>query len=195
MQRSFFLWVSTLALVVLGGCAHPINLGGDVSTLMGTGSGKVDRKLGLVLTEEQRAREVIGPGGGGDKLRYQPYRDLEPGLYVALSEAFVNVVKVSGATDPKVQTEGLSFIATPTLATTSYSPSMLTWPPTVFTLEISLSITNTQNKLVADVKVQGEGRAEFDEFKSNPSLSAKRAAEDALKKLIKAIAEVSAKLR
>ena len=48
---------------------------------------------------------------------------------------------------------------------------------------------------VAQIKVQGEGRAEFDEFKSDFSLSAKRAAQDALRKLIKSIQDSADKFR
>ena len=126
--------VSTLAPValaaVVAGCAHPISLAGNAANLSGTGKAKIDKAAGLAVTEEDRKREVTSPGGGGDKVRYLPWRDLETGLYIALSESFTRVVRVAGATDPKVKAEGLNYVVTPRIVTTSYSPSLVTWPPT-----------------------------------------------------------------
>lgn len=190
------LWgTAVLAVALLTGCAHPISLSTDASRLMGSGQAKVDRKVGLVVTDDQRKQEVVTPGGGGDKVSYLPYRDMEPGLYMVLSESFASVARISGPNDPKVAAEGLNLLVVPVVSTTSFSPSIMTWPPTVFTVELNLSFNDLQNKPVAQVRVQGEGRAEFDEFKSDHSLSAKRAAEDALKKLLKAVSETAARLR
>ncbi|EHR72646.1 hypothetical protein BurJ1DRAFT_3843 [Burkholderiales bacterium JOSHI_001] len=195
MKRLFQTLCSFAMVLLVTGCAHPISLSADVAALSGTGNAKVDRKVGMVMNDDMRKREVISPGGGGDKVSYQPYRDLETGLYVALSESFSGVARVSGPADAKVQAEGLQLLVTPSIATTSYSPSLVTWPPTVFTVELTCSITDAQNKPVTEVKVQGEGRAEFDEFKADFSLSAKRASADALKKLVKALGDAAAKLR
>jgi hypothetical protein len=195
MTSSLLGWTLALAVALLTGCAHPISLSSDVSRLMASGVSKVDRKVGLVLTDDQRKFEQVTPGGGGDKVSYQPYRDMEAGLYVALSENFTGVTRLTDVNDPKVKAEGLSYVVVPTLTTTSFSPSIFTWPPTVFTVEVNLSFNDLQNKPVTQVRVQGEGRAEFEEFKADFSLSAKRAAEDALKKLVAAIAEVSARLK
>jgi hypothetical protein len=189
---SFAFAVAALAV----GCAHPISLTADAGKLVGTATApKTDRKVGLVMSDDQKKLELTTPGGGGDKVSYFPYRDLESGIYVALSESFSSVSRVNSLTDPKVKTDGLSLMFVPDVATTSYSPSLLTWPPTVFTITIGMDIKDTNNATVKKVQVQGEGRAEFDEFKSDFSLSAKRAAEDALKKLIKAITDVKDSLK
>jgi len=184
-----------LIAVLATGCAHPISLAPNLDKVTGAGKGRIDKKVGLALAEADRARELTTPGGGGDKVSYFPYRDTEPGLYVALSESFAQVMRVSGPADPKVKAEGLNYIVTPALTTTSYSPSIMTWPPTVFTIEISCRIADAEGKPVTELKVQGEGRAEFDEFKADTSLSARRAVEDALRKLVAAIAEAAPKLR
>lgn len=195
MTRRLALFCSTLVVALLTACAHPITLGGDVAKLVGTGGAKIDRKVGLLVTANQRNTQVVTPGGGGDKVNYQPYRDLEPGLYVALSESFTSVTKLDAASDPKIAAEALNYIVTPSITTTSSSPSLLTWPPTQFSVELSCTIADPQGKPVTEVKVLGEGRAEFDEFKADTSLSARRATDDALKKLIKAISDIAAKLR
>ena len=188
-------WLAMLLVVTLTGCAHPVSLSSDVSKLMGSGANKIDRKVGLVVTDEQRRFEQTTPSGGGDKVSYLPYRDLESGLYMVLSENFAGVTRVAGVNDPKVAADGLAFLVLPAIATTSFSPSLVTWPPTIFTVAVTLSVVDPRNNPVTEVKVQGEGRAEFDDFKTDVSLSAKRAAEDVLKKLMKAINDISAQLR
>lgn len=195
MIRHMLAVAALAGAALLTGCAHPISLTSDITKLTGSGLSKVDRKVGLVITEDQRKLTVEGPGGGGDKVSFQPYKDLEPGLYVALSESFASVTRVTGPGDPKVAAEGLSHLVVPVISTTSFSPSIVTWPPTVFTVELNLSVNDAQNKPVTQFRVQGEGRAEYDEFKTDLSLSARRAAEDALKKLVKALNEVAARLK
>lgn len=195
MKRFFHAVWLTLFVAFVSGCAHPISLTGDVASLAGTGKAKIDKAIGLNITEDNRKLEVTGPGGGGDKVRYQPYRDIETGLYVALSESFSRVARINGPTDPKVKAETLNFVLTPSMATTSFSPSLFTWPPTIFTIELTCKISDPEGKPVTEVRAMGEGRAEFDEFKADFSLSAKRAADDVLKKLVKAIGEAAALLR
>lgn len=196
MKRLLNILFALVIAVLTVGCAHPISLTADAGKLVGTAKvTKTDRKVGLVVTDDQKKLELQTPGGGGDKVSYFPYRDLESGMYVALSESFSSVSRVSSLSDPKAKAEGLSLMFVPDVATTSYSPSLLTWPPTVFTITLGMDIKDANNVTLKKVQVQGEGRAEFDEFKSDFSLSAKRAAEDAMKKLIKAIADVKDSLK
>jgi hypothetical protein len=180
---------------VLSGCAHPISLAGTTAALAGTGGGKVAKGAGLVISDEDRKREVVSPGGGGDKVSYLPYRDLEVGLYLAMSETFERVTRITGPNDPKVKQERLDYVVTPTIATTSFSPSLFTWPPTIFTVELVCKVTDGDGQPVAEVRAFGEGRAEFDEFKSDFSLAAKRAADDALRKLVKSLGEARPKFQ
>lgn len=191
-QLRFF---ATLLLVaVLGGCAHPISLNADLSKLQGSTETKSPAKVGLVFPDELRKREITTPGGGGDKVRYFPYRDLEAGVYSVLSERFTGVSTLASPADAKVQADGLSYLITPTITTTSFSPSIVTWPPTVFTVEVACKVSDPTDKPVTEIRVQGEGRAEFDEFKGDFSLAAKRAADEALRKLLKALQELSTRL-
>ena len=112
-----------------------------------------------------------------------------------MSESFARVTRVSSIADPKVKAQGLNFIITPVIATTSSSPSLLTWPPTVFTVELVCRVTDGDGKPVTEVRAFAMGRAEFDEFKSDFSLAAKRAADDALRNLIKVIGDATSKLQ
>jgi hypothetical protein len=196
MKRLLSLALPLLVAALAVGCAHPISLSPDAGKLMGKAAmPKMDRKVALVMTDEQKKIEVQTPGGGGDKLSYFPYRDLEAGLYVALSESFASVSRVGALTDPKVKADAASLLFVPDVVTSSSSPSLLTWPPTVFTITLGIDIKDTNNVTVKKLQVQGEGRAEYDEFKSDTSLTAKRAADDVLMKLMKAIAEVRESLK
>lgn len=201
MKATIFLrrWMGVLlvlgAAVITAGCAHPISLTGNTDALVGTGNAKVNHAVGLLISEEDRKREVVTPGGGGDKVSYMPYRDLETGIYIALSESFARVVRISGQQDAKVKTEALRYVVMPQISTTSYSPSIVTWPPTIFTVELVCKVSDAEGRHVTEVRAMGEGRAEFDEFKSDFSLAAKRASDDALTKLIKALGSEAGKLR
>ena len=195
MKRFLLAFASVVFAVFVSGCAHPISLAGNVASLAGTGTAKIDKAVGLSISDEDRKREIIGPGGGGDKVSYRPYQDMETGLYIALSESFTRVTRVTGIADPKVKAQGLNYIITPVISTTSSSPSLLTWPPTVFTVELVCRIVDADGKPVTEVRAFATGRAEFDEFKGDFSLSAKRAADDALKNLVKVMGDAKLKLQ
>lgn len=184
-------WLSGVLLLTmvlwLGGCAHPLTLSPNLAAMAGTADKKIDKRVGLLITDADRQLQVTTPGGGGDKVSYFPYRDLEPALYFALSESFTSVARVSSASDPKVASERLQYVIKPNIQTTSFSDSVLTWPPTLFTIELTAKVNDAAGSPVTEVRVMGEGRATFDEFKSQFGLSANRAADDAVKKLIQAI--------
>jgi len=184
-----FLFAS-LACIALFGCAHPITMNPDLTTIQAKGSPLIDKQVGFHISDASKALEVTTPGGGGDKVRYLPYRDMEPGIYKALTEVFRSVSKVK---DPKdlesLRTSGISLLIVPDITTTSASPSPFTWPPTQFTVTLACTVTDAMGKPVRSFSVTGSGKAEFDEFKSNFSLAAVRAANDALSKLVTALGE------
>ncbi|WP_394788219.1 hypothetical protein [Rhodoferax sp.] len=190
MKRFFYILTSLLACVVLFGCAHPINLSPDTKAIKNDGTPTINKQVGYYLPETAKALEVTTPGGGGDKVRYFPYRDLEPGLYQALSSVFSGVTKVK---DPKdaadLKSKGIALLITPEIVTSSSSESAFTWPPTKFGIQLTCAITDGDGKTLETVSVRGEGQAEFSEFKHNFYLSAVRASNDVLDKLIKALGE------
>src|SRR5258708_37463034 len=91
----------TGAIASLAGCAHDITISGGPAALTATSTTAaatstaqtppINKTVGLVITDELRAKEVVSPGGGGDKVAYKPYRDLELPIYVELSQVFSNV--------------------------------------------------------------------------------------------------------
>jgi hypothetical protein len=168
---------SALAIVaVLAGCAHPINVGTDTSPPR-VETTLIQKKVAYSMTDAQRAMQAITPGGGGDRISYYPYRDLEKSIRDALRAVYQDVVVVKSATDASaVQASGASFVFTPEIKTDSGSPSPFTWPPTHFTTEVACVVTDPAGAEVTRVKASGRGEAEFSEFKGEFGLSAKRAA-------------------
>ena len=184
------LFLSALALVALFGCAHPISMKPNLNAIKAEGAVVIDKQVGYHIPDASIALEITSPGGGGDKVRYFPYRDMEAGFYKVLSEAFKGVTKVVNPKDSaEIAKSGVTLLITPEITTTSFSPSIVTWPPTVFTVTLNCVVVDAKGQKLTTVRVQGDGLAEFSEFKGNFSLSAVRASEDALKKLMKALAD------
>jgi len=178
------------ALVALTGCAHPILIATEKSVPPAADAKKVDKNVGFVIPDALLTKEVITPGGGGDKVSYLPYRDLELPLYSTLSNVFANATKLKTADDrAAIDKAQLSYILTPEITTDSASDSALTWPPTRFTVNLTCTVTDLSGKVVLKKVITGQGNAEFSEFKSNFSLSAQRASEEMLKNLQKTLSE------
>ena len=172
-----------LAFVVtlISGCAHPLNITPDLSALNKNSSGEKSRNNVTYYFTEDIEKEVITPGGGGDSVKYKPYKELDTGIYKVLSDNFKSVVMLKkGADKPKSDDDILAEI---TISTNSSSSSAFTWPPTMFGVNISADFLHPKTGKKEKILATGEGRAEFSEFKSNFNLSAKRSSEDALNKL------------
>ena len=189
MKQLIKFMLLAAASVALFGCAHPINMKPNIDAIKGVATAVIDKQVGYHISEANMAVEVTTPGGGGDKVRYFPYRDMDAGFYKALSEVFKGVSKIANPKDAvAIAKSGITVLIVPEITTTSSSPSPFTWPPTKFTVTLNCSVVDANGQNLTSIKVQGEGQAEFDEFKGNFSRSAVRASDDALKKLVQALA-------
>ena len=173
---SFYFLFFTAFL--LGGCAHSISISPDFNTISKAGSNnKIDKSIAIYYTDNID-KEVITPGGGGDKVKYKPYKDLDAALLRVFSNFFKEV-----DTSQNQQSNSSDYIASISLTTNSSSPSLFTWPPTIFSIDIQLDIKDNKSNQILRIQERGEGRAEFHEFKGNFGLSAQRATTDAINKL------------
>ena len=187
------LLAGLLAAVLATGCAHPISVTTDISQVRSSGQPRIEKSVAYVIAPEDRDREVITPGGGGDKLSYKPYRDLDAGIFKALSEVFANVSRVDAAAEAaKPGRDKIQLVFVPKITTTSSSASPFTWPPTAFAIDLACKVSDASGAPVSEINVVGNGQAEFSEFKSDHSLAAKRAAQDAMQKLVKALEDTPA---
>ncbi|MFS2166558.1 hypothetical protein [Variovorax sp. Varisp62] len=176
VSRAFRAATALAVVAVLAGCAHPINVGTDAAPPRVEAS-LIQKKVAYTMTDAQRALQATTAGGGGDRISYYPYRDLEKSIRDALRAVYQDVVVLKSAADAgAVQASGASLVFTPEIKTDSGSPSPFTWPPTYFTTEVACVVTDPAGAEITRVKASGRGEAEFSEFKGEFGLSAKRAA-------------------
>lgn len=176
LQNFWRIPLATALLALLTACAHPIGIS-PLETPVRNEAGLNPKKVAYVMTEADRAREVITPGGGGDKVSYFPYRDLEKSIRDALRSVYADVFVVKSASDREaIASFGVSYVFSPGITTSSSSPSPFTWPPTQFAIDLTCEVSDAEGKPVTSVKAQGKGTAEFAEFKSDFGLSGRRAA-------------------
>lgn len=176
ISRTLRAFMALTCAAVLVGCAHPINVGTDTAPER-VESSLIQKKVAYAMTDAQRAVQAITPGGGGDRISYFPYRDLEKSIRDALRAVYQDVVVIPSAADASaVQASGAALVFTPEIKTNSGSPSPFTWPPTYFTTDVSCVVTDAAGAELTRVQASGRGEAEFSEFKGEFGLSAKRAA-------------------
>ena len=181
------LSLTAVIISLLAACAHPINL--EPTKLPERDEAKlVAKTVGYVLTDTDRAKEVTTPGGGGDKVSYYPYRDMEKAIRASLRAVYQDVTSLKSSNDAAaIRQAGVAYIFLPEISTASSSSSALTWPPTQFTVNVICTVTDPQGAVLAKVASTGNGAAEFAEFKSDLSLSARRAVAEAVEKLAQEI--------
>jgi len=176
------LIASLLMIVVITGCSHSIQISPELSALRGDNTNKSDTAVGYYISKVDMVTEVKTPGGGGDDVTYFPYKDTEAAIKTILSQKYKKVYSIkSKKNDPIIKDKNISLVFYPKIKTDSSSSSALTWPPTDFTVELSCKAVANNGKTIWKKTVTGKGHAEFSEFKSNFSLSAQRASEEAFK--------------
>jgi len=183
------------ALVIVGttllsGCSHPIQLNPKTDGFK-VSENKINKTVGYHISEADRVKKVTTPGGGGDKVSYTPYKDVETALYAVLSNKFSQVYSVKSLEDKTfIKENEIALVFLPVIETNSSSSSLITWPPTKFTINLSCKAIDANGNTVWEKVISSEGEAEFSEFKSDFSLSARRATEKLFIQLAKELETV-----
>jgi len=176
--------LAPLALAAIGlltGCAHPITVSPDLTRITREGVTLIDVNVGYYISPADMAKEVTTPGGGGDKVKYLPYKELEPALFRALSNVFRRAYSLSAPSDPvAIKEKDITFVFIPQIETDSSSDSLLTWPPTSFQVNLACKALDRDGKVIWEKRLSGQGKATFGEFKTDFSLAAKRASEQVI---------------
>jgi hypothetical protein len=177
--------LAALALpAILAGCAHQIVIAPDVTQLDAREVRPIERNVGYVITPTDREKVVTTPGGGGDKLTYAPYKELEPALFKVLSNVFRRAYPLASSSDAEtIKAKDITFVFLSEILTDSSSESAFTWPPTKFKVELACRVLDRTGKVVWEKRVVGQGEATFDEFKTDMPLAARRASLKALAEL------------
>jgi len=173
-----------VAAAALAACAHPMTIKPDITGLGApAGATVIPKNVGLYISPENRAKEVTTAGGGGDKVSYHPYDDLQTGLYKVFGNAFQNVDLMSSMSDVNsISKHALTLIGSPEITTESSSNGFFTWMATDFTVNLSCKFTDVAGREVTTIKASGTGHAVFSELKSDFSVAGERASRDALEK-------------
>lgn len=167
--------------IFLVGCAHQINISPNLNSLENIDpSKKIDKRIGYYFAEA-REKEVITPGGGGDSVRYKPYKEIESGLKKIFNSTFKSASLLKSELDE--EKNNVDLLAEIKISTSSSSGSAVTWPPTQFGVNLSCNIKDLNGDLITTIHANGEGSSEFSEwFLADKGLSGKRASEDVLNK-------------
>jgi len=184
-MRSILYVFLLIVIMVFTGCAHTIAISPDISKIeRDINLEPIEKNVGYYIAPDVRDKNVTTPGGGGDLVSYFPYKDIETGFYKMLANVFKDVTQLKSPKDmDTINRLSIVYIITPEISTDSSSSSSFTWPPTHFIVNLTCNITDKDGKFIIKSTVTGEGLSEYDEFKSDFSLSGKRAARDALLKM------------
>lgn len=193
-MKSPIIWVSIFLAALLTGCAHPIDVTPDTTTLSTDANGisnpKIPAKVGYFIAPDLTALEVTTPGGGGDNVRYFPYKAIEPGFQKILTNVFGSAIKLDTApTAEELARRGINYLVVPTVVTTSGSTGFFTWPPTNFSVDLSNQIRSQDGIVIATPRVVGVGSAGTSERLGNHGMAGQRAMADALIKMQTALLE------
>lgn len=175
-----------IAAVLLTACAHPISI--EPKKVPERSTDVSPKKVAYVMSSADRQKQYSSEGGGGDRITYYPYRDFERGLRAALFSVYADVTAVASSTDRAALNDAnAAYIFIPEITTSSSSPSALTWPPTSFGFYISVDVLDASTLPIAKLRVSGNGKAEWGEFKHDFGLAGRRAVEDVARELVEEI--------
>ena len=183
----FKLLAIITAIAALSGCAHQIQLNPNTDSFVSSDK-IINTTVGYHISDEDRKKIVTTDGGGGDDVSYSPYKDTESILFTVLSNKFEDVYLVKNLDDNAfIKENEIKLIFIPEIITQSSSSSAFTWPPTKFVIDLTVKAVNSSGDLVWEKQIIKTGEAEYDEFKEDFSLSARRAAEQVFLELAKDI--------
>lgn len=190
-MKTYIQSIVVLLALLISGCAHQIEINPDMANINQV-ENKSEKIVGYYISEENKKKKVTTPGGGGDKISYLPYSDLESAFYTALSSKYKDVYSVKSLDESDfINDKGIALIFVPEIETNSSSDSMMTWPATDFSIKLTCKAVDANGELVWEKTVESTGQAEFDEFKSDFSLSARRASEKAINLLVEELNNIT----
>jgi hypothetical protein len=191
-MKNYKFILAALVSLCLAACAHPMNIRPDIQSLQPV-STQIQKNVGLYVSPANHAVEVTTDGGGGDKVRYHPYADMETGLYKALGNVFASVTVVNSPHDAgAIAQHSLNYIIEPTVTPTSSSSGIFTWMATDFTVVVTCRVTDAEGRDVTAVSATGVGKADSAEVRHDFSIAGERASLDALQKLQSAFLQAQA---
>jgi hypothetical protein len=183
--------------VLLAGCAHGITIAPNLNNLPRiTGAAPIQKKVGYFIAEADRGKTVTTPAGGGDKVSYPLYANLEPGFYRTLSNVFAGVSVLKDPKDARYLSDNaIAIVFTPQFTSNSSSRNAFFWPPTDFSVTINCTASDPQGRTIWETSVTGTNDlTSVSTVIHDFGVTGRSAAESALQKLQTAL-EQAAELR
>jgi hypothetical protein len=187
MNRLSRLGIISLLFLTFG-CAHRISITPALDTFKASGINKIDKNVGYYISPEDLAKEVITGGGGGDKVKYLPYKESEPALNVVLSNIFREVYPLPSPGNTEfIASKSISYIFMPAITTESSSRSAWIWPPSDFTVSLDCKVTDGSGSVVWETNVKSEANMRLPDVYRDNALAGKEATQKAFLELQKRI--------
>ena len=166
------------------GCAHSITITPDVGSISASGINRIDKNVGYYISPEDLALQVVTPAGGGDKVKYFPYKESEPALKQMLSNIFKEVHPLTSPRDAAfIASKNISYIFIPVITTDSSSRSSWIWPPSDFTMNLTCKASDGAGRAVWETKVTGEAHMRLPDVHRDRHLAGKEAVKNAFSEL------------
>ncbi|MDT8405289.1 hypothetical protein [Sulfuriflexus sp.] len=103
--------LAVIPLLTLLGCAHPIVISPRIEELPQENSVRIDKVVGYYISATDMAANIETPGGGGDRISYHPYKDIEAALNKVLSNVYKDVYKLKSKNDAgELATNGITYV-------------------------------------------------------------------------------------
>jgi len=177
--------LAIIPLLFVGlGCAHRIDITPPLDALNAAGINKIDKNVGYYISPEKLAQEVETPAGGGDKVKYLPYKESEAGLNRVLSNVFREVYALpSPGSAEFIASKNISYIFVPTITTDSSSRSPWIWPPSDFTVSLDCRATDGSGQVVWETSLKVEAHERLPDVYRDHALAGKVALQNAFLEL------------
>lgn len=168
---------------MMAGCVHHVTIEPEVQPLQTQTkpSDRIKESVGVFIPVDLLHQEFVTPAGGGDKVGYFPYKDIQIGLEKMLANVYQTVRRVNGFDEIGKGSDPVKYVVVPEIKTNSGTPSNVFWHPTFFTVSLTLGIFDEPQGLVAKPNVVGVGEA--DTISRTRSIAGERAMSDALQKM------------
>ncbi len=180
------LWRSAILvlLVALFGCAHAIQITPTVGSINVNGIDRIDKAVGYYISADDLAKVVVTGAGGGDKVKYQPYKESEPALRQALGNVFKEVYAVPSLESAEfIAEKQIAYVFIPVITTYSSSRSMWIWPPSDFTVRLVCKAIDASGKVVWEEKITGDAHMRLPDVARDHSLAGREATAQAFSAL------------
>lgn len=153
------LLAALLLTLLFAGCSHPVKISPQLA-MARADARLIDARVGYHITDVQRALQTTSDGGGGDKISYYPYRDLEPAFYETLSSVFAAVFVVPDTGSREfIADKQLRFVFKPEFETSSSSSNVIFWNPTDFVIRLTATAFDAAGQQVWTRLISASGKA------------------------------------